>query len=218
MYKKNQLVWVLTSNGRRQKRSHARVGRRDAKQKTTTAKDGGDKDEEDDAADHDDDDEAVDDRGSRTTLFFRARVVSDPGSNPPDDGSSSNNEEPRVLVRYPKGSTYHVRRSYVIPVLETGVVRDRIVVVVPETNEYRRAATVHTCVGESFLEIGCDFGPCVDKVRRALTEVGDVPMHAAGDANTARGTGSNQPVGEDCRVACLGIDKAPESIQIAVDR
>ena len=87
----------------------------------------------------------------------------------------------------------------------------KIVVVTPETPEYRRACVVHTCVGESFLEIGCDFGPTVDRVQKALTEVGAVPR-VAGD-NVMRPT-----TARDGRIACLGIDKSPESINIAVKR
>ena len=186
--RKNQLVWVLTSQG----------------------------------------------RGIRTELFLRARVVSE--STKQNDGdvdaTAPRNEEPRVLVRYPKGSTYNVRKSLLLPVLEPGVggASDRIVLVVPETPEYRRAAVVHTCVGETFVEIGCDYGMCVDRVRKALTEVGDVPLVASGDERengndrdmSAKdgGDGENDDTcsNNSSQVACLGVDKSPESIEIAVER
>ena len=175
-------------------------------------------------------------RGIRTELFLRARVVSDE-STKQDDGNAdvtspmtNLDDEPRVLVRYPKGSTYNVRKSLLLPVLEPGVggASDRIVLVVPETPEYRRAAVVHTCVGETFVEIGCDYGMCVDRVRKALTEVGAVPLVASGDE---RENGNNRDVSakdsdddgenddnDSSRVACLGVDKSPESIEIAVER
>lgn len=122
----------------------------------------------------------------RAELFLKARVVSD--------------NEGRVLVRYPKGSEYRVRRSNLIPVLEPPC--DKIVLVTAETPEYRRACVVHT-YRESFLEIGCDFGITVDRVQASLA--GAVPRIA----------GEEVPVEEP---RCLGIDKSPESIFIAMDR
>ena len=97
---------------------------------------------------------------------------------------------------------------------------------VPETNQYRRAAVVHTCIGESFLEIGCDFGPCVDRVRKALTEMSAVPMDPAAEIptdqikTTPTKNGSSETIDrkEAGRVVCLGIDKSPESIKVAIDR
>lgn len=184
--RKNQLVWVLTSQG----------------------------------------------RGIRTELFLRARVVSE--STKQNDGdvdaTAPRNEEPRVLVRYPKGSTYNVRKSLLLPVLEPGVgASDRIVLVVPSTPEYRRAAVVHTCVGETFVEIGCDYGMCVDRVRKALTEVGAVPLVASGnerengnDRDISAKDGGDGKNDDACsnssQVVCLGVDKSPESIEIAIER
>jgi hypothetical protein len=128
----------------------------------------------------------------RAELFLRARVVSDNGG---DD---------RVLVRYPKGSEYHVRRSNLIPVLEhTPAACDKIVLVTAETPEYRRACVVHT-YRESFLEIGCDFGITVDRVQTSL--VGAVVPRIAGEEEAI----------EEPR--CLGIDKSSESIDIATGR
>ena len=173
-------------------------------------------------------------RGIRTELFLRARVVSDESTKQNDgdaDAAAPRNDEPRVLVRYPKGSTYNVRKSLLLPVLEPGVggASDRIVLVVPETPEYRRAAVVHTCVGETFVEIGCDYGMCVDRVRKALTEVGAVPLVASGDdrengndGDTSAKDGDDSENDDSCsnssQVACLGVDKSPESIEIAVER
>ena len=199
---KDQLVWVLTSQGRKKRKKGAVLH--------------GSKN-----ADGDEGSNAI-----RTELFLRARVVS--------EGDQDNAD--RILVRYPKGSTYRVRSNFLLPVLEPEVVTsDRIVLVVPETPDYRRASVVHTCVGESFLEIGCDYGMCVDRVRKALAEVGAVPLVATtsiststedeqcnenanqditpkdGNNNGDTSNGSNQ-------VACLGVDKSPESIEIAMER
>lgn len=55
--------------------------------------------------------------------------------------SSECGEGNRVKVQYPLGSTYHVRRPRLIPVLEEN---ERIIIVASETPEYRRAAVVHT--------------------------------------------------------------------------
>eukprot|EP00980_Cylindrotheca_fusiformis_P027905 scaffold22568_cov125-Cylindrotheca_fusiformis.AAC.2 len=83
-------------------------------------------------------------------LSERARVVSDCG------------EDDRVLVQYPKGSTYRVRRKNLMPVLEH---HKNIIIVASETNDYRRNAIVHTLEEDDFMEIGCDFGILVDSVR-----------------------------------------------------
>ena len=95
------------------------------------------------------------------------------------------------------------------------------VLIAPETPEYRRASVVHTCVGESFLEIGSSFGDCVDRVRRVLTEVKDVPNHnlpsdETNDTIISYPNNPNENVNN--RVFCLGIDKSIESIQIAEER
>ena len=196
--KKDTLVWVLTSQGRKKKRKKKQGGAC-----------GGDKSQDDDQDDDEGSSSAI-----RTELFLRARVVSE--STRDDAGG----DEPRVLVRYPKGSTYHVRKSFLLPVLEPGAVTsDRIVLVVPETPEYRRASVVHTTVGESFLEIGCDYGMCVDRVRKALSEVGAVPLVATNTGGDEEGSDSACNDGNSSsQVACLGVDKSPESIEIAAER
>jgi len=111
-------------------------------------------------------------------LFLRARVVHDDEYGN-DNENENDNGDRRVLIRYPKGSTYHVKRSNLIPVLERSTHpnnqrQQHIVIVMPETNDYRRAAVVHTCENESFLEIGCSYGPTVDRMRKVLTEIGHV--------------------------------------------
>jgi hypothetical protein len=143
----------------------------------------------------------------RTELFLRARVV------------RSEEEDDRILVRYPKGSTYRVRRSHLIPVLEGGKIQQPIVLVIPETPDYRRAAVVHTCQGDDFLEIGCDFGPATHRVQRALSDIGHVPLHVT-DTQSSDNEAVEQETSDDVteRVTCLGIDKSPQSIDIAKER
>ena len=218
--KKDQLVWVLTSQGRKKKRKKRQVGASSTGHEQRCDADASNTNGDEDSS-----------SGIRTELFLRARVVDLSESKQDDAGTirasgqdASIDDEPRVLVRYPKGSTYHVRKSFLLPVLEPGVVTsDRIVLVVPETPEYRRASVVHTCVGESFLEIGCDYGMCVDRVRKALSEVGAVPLvtTAAGDASktvTAKEDDNDKDGSGENLVACLGVDKSPESIEIAEER
>ncbi len=60
----------------------------------------------------------------------------------------------RIMIQYPKGSTYRIRKEYLLPVLED----ERQIVVSPETDLYRRLCWVHTQKMDSFVEIGCDFG------------------------------------------------------------
>lgn len=96
-------------------------------------------------------------KGKSPQLYKRARVVS------PCEG-----DDDRILVRYPKGSTYRVRRANLMPVLEH---QSHLVLVTSETNDYRRTAIVHTREEDHFLEIGCDFGILVDSVD-AKTTVG----------------------------------------------
>jgi hypothetical protein len=101
-------------------------------------------------------------------------------------------------------------------VLEPHKVYPRLVIVVDETPEYRRTAAVHTCIGDSFLEIGCDFGTCTDKVRVALENVPDSPSLTQRNPNVI----DNIPIGDQqtTRVTCIGIDKSLTSIQIAKER
>lgn len=106
---------------------------------------------------------------SRLELFLRARVVVadadsiQPGvpAAAPTVGDPKVLSEDRVLVRYPKGSTYRVRRDHLLPVLER---QARIVIAVDETPPYRRCCAVHTLPAESFLEIGCDLGHNLQRV------------------------------------------------------
>ena len=88
-------------------------------------------------------------KGKRPQLSKRARIVE-----PCEDGE-------RFLVRYPKGSTYRVRRTMVLPVLEH---EEKLIIVAPETSDYRRMAIVQTRPEDHFIEIGCDYGILPDSV------------------------------------------------------
>ena len=173
---------------------------------------------------------------SRKEFFLRARVISDdePISSS-ENGDADNGKkdaivnivkrnERRVLVRYSKGATYRVRAYNLVPVLEPTVQSDvnnlpPLVVIVPETNIYRRVAKIHTTPEDSFMEIGCDYGITVDKIYKSLEEAGDVPkvwppVEIEGGVN---GTAEGNEETSD-RVACLGVDRSTESIDIANER
>jgi hypothetical protein len=113
---------------------------------------------------------------SRLELFLRARVVESESSDrsqtasltsrSPSDIEHSPPDE-RVLVRYPKGSTYRVRRDHLLPVLEG---QRRVVIVADETPPYRKCCAVHTLPTDSFLEIGCDLGHTLQRVHETGNE------------------------------------------------
>jgi hypothetical protein len=93
----------------------------------------------------------------RCKLFSRAVVDSDE-----DDERDS-----RICVRYPHGSTYRVRSSLLLHIIDESVtsVSGPHVVIFAETSEYRRACIVHTGPNESFCEIGCACGITCQKVK-----------------------------------------------------
>ena len=115
----------------------------------------------------------------RKQLFNRAWVIKEDtnGNNKnnkdkDNNNNNNNNNNDRILVRYPKGSTYHVKKENLLPVLQ----QDSMVVVLPETRIYRRWCVVHTQPNDSFCEIGCDVGILVDRIR----EHSSVPQHVSG--------------------------------------
>jgi hypothetical protein len=96
-------------------------------------------------------------KGKKKTpqLYQRAKIL-----------SICEEEKNRITVQYPNGSTYRVRRSNLMPVLEN---ENNLILVASETNDYRRTATVQTRKEDHFVEIGCDFGILVDSVDAAST-------------------------------------------------
>ncbi len=80
------------------------------------------------------------------------------------------------------------------------------------------------------MEIGCDYGITVDKIRQSLEEAGDVPRVWREEQIMDAMTGDDDKDDIICdeeeeeeednhhRVSCLGIDKSVESINIANER
>lgn len=163
---------------------------------------------------------------SRKEFYRRARVISDDDEVKDPAGRGGR----RVLVRYEKGATYRVHAYNLLPVLEPSLHESSsvppLVVLVPETNVYRRVARVHTAPGDSFLEVGCDYGITVEKIRKSLESAGDVPRAwpAPGGADAGGGDGpcggeaAARPGPERRRASCLGVDRSRESIDIANGR
>lgn len=155
--------------------------------------------------------------------FRRARVVE-------DDGTASNSgDSDRILIRYPSGSTYRVRRNKVHPTLEHGNHNDsdnnkrrRYVLIYPETPIYRQACVTHTYWEDSFLEIGCDGGNTVERVHRGLQEGGFVAMDPCAVEPQGVVSSSSSPTTatttmKDGGIQCLGIDKSQFSIDTATE-
>jgi hypothetical protein len=163
----NQLVWVLQSKGRKRKKRKRQSP--ESSDTIATANSIG--------ATTANGQQESNSKNQRLVLFLRARVLK----------QITFQGEPRIQVQYPKGSTYCVQRDHLVPVLEH--FKD-VVVVAPETTTYRRLCVVHSQPKEVFLEIGCDAGDTVARVRET------------GDAS---------------RIV-LGIDTSVESIQDAVQR
>jgi hypothetical protein len=91
----------------------------------------------------------------RCKLFSRALV------------ESVDEREGRICVRYPRGSTYRVRSSLLLHIIDETItsVSGPHVLVFAETSEYRRACMVHTGPSEEFCEIGCACGITCQKVK-----------------------------------------------------
>ena len=89
--------------------------------------------------------------------------------------------------------------------------------VLPETHAYRKACIVHTCIDETFLEIGCDYGCTVDRVQKALLSDCYIKKENEDDDKINWNDTLIQNDKENLVVA-LGIDKSPESIAIANER
>lgn len=179
---------------------------------------------------------------SRKEFFIRARVISDDEDILSSESTTKAKarDDRRILVRYSKGATYRVRSYNLIPVLEPCVhnvfdddddsnskdssvaALPPLVVIVPETNIYRRVAKVHTTPDDSFMEIGCDYGITCDKIYNSLVDAGDVPKVWPVDEKTNDGQAlnvENKVSGSSGdRVSCLGIDKSKVSIDIANER
>jgi hypothetical protein len=161
-----QAVWVCKSKGRRRR----------------LQKDFGNDDDESTKSDP-----AT--QQQRTELFSRARVLETIVRNSIQNETDATIAIPRILVQYPKGSTYAVRADMLIPVMDSSVtdVTGPVVLAFPETAVYRRACVVHTGASENFCEIGCAEGITCRRVH----ETGSPNRHV------------------------LGIDKSAQSVRIA---
>jgi len=87
-----------------------------------------------------------------------------------DDTSDKDNKEDaanekRIKVQYPAGSTYNIRRSYLLPIIQ----QQRVILLVPETVDYRRLCIVHTRPQDGFIEIGSDLGKTIGQVVASKT-------------------------------------------------
>ncbi|KAL3770270.1 hypothetical protein ACHAWO_003675 [Cyclotella atomus] len=157
---------------------------------------------------------------SRSEWFQRARVVRD--DDPLEDCASFEQRmQRRVKVRYSRGSTYRVRAYNLVPVIEQSIQTDRksslppMVIVTPETNIYRRISRAHTTPDDSFMEIGCDYGITVEKIRKCMEDAG-VPV--VWPVESTDGIVDLQQKEEDSKASCLGVDRSKESIGIANER
>ena len=166
-----------------------------------------------------------------TAYFRRARVVEDEGT------ASNYSDNDRILIRYPSGSTYRVRRNKVHPTLEEHANenhnnnnnnnnqqqsrRRRFVLIYPETPIYRQACVTHTYWEDSFLEIGCDGGNTVERVHRGLQEGGFVSMDPCTIIEPGKlllSSSSTTTTGKYYGgIQCLGIDKSQFSIDTATE-
>jgi hypothetical protein len=171
-----QLTWVCKSKGRKHKQPGT--------QRSVTDNDGRGDDRNIDV------DERMGSNGEksqqRLELFLRARVLE----------HIEYQGKPRVRVQYPAGSTYAVQHNHLQPVLEHA---RNLVLVLPETDLYRRCCVVHTLADETFLEIGCAAGITVKRV----WETGQQQQQGTCASATSR---------------VVGIDKSAFSIRDAKQR
>jgi hypothetical protein len=65
------------------------------------------------------------------------------------------------------------------------------------------------------MEIGCDYGITVDKIRKCMEDAGNVPVVWPVETE---GTVNLQQKEEDSKASCLGVDRSKESIGIANER
>ena len=137
----------------------------------------------------------------RPELFLRARILHQKEAQHPQE-----EEDGRILVQYPAGSTYRVRRELLVPILEDPYYQ-KIILVYAETNDYRRACVTHTGPTESFFEIGWPgrhLSPRPADFRALL-----LSTTAADDDDDAD---------DDNERAVIGLDKSESSIATARQR
>lgn len=77
-----------------------------------------------------------------------------------DDCETKDDTNDRMTIIYPKGSTYNVKKKYILPITQ----ENQLIIVSPETTDYRRLCIVQTPKDHSFIEIGCAFAFTVGNV------------------------------------------------------
>jgi hypothetical protein len=187
-----QLTWVCKSKGRKHKQSRR-------KQLSTTNDD--DDDDDDDCSG--DDENSSSNSGNkksqqRLELFLRARIFK----------HIEYQGEPRVRVQYPAGSTYAVRHDHLVPILEHA---RNLVLVLPETDLYRRCCVLHTLPAETFVEIGCAAGITVQRVWETGQQRQQQNQGSTTSASASESTSATSRV-------VVGIDKSELSIRDAQQR
>jgi len=160
-------------------------------------------------------------------LFEKARVVSDDDLIDDDASRQHNDTEGarRVLVKYSSGSTYRVKRSMLLPIIDYQKhIRNKgvyYVIACDETPIYRRISQIHASASDdTFLEIGSDFGRCTEGVRQGknradVREGGGVSKSSSVDGNlgfeaSEKGTPSAL-IGGRYDQNVIGVDKSTES-------
>ncbi|GKY97669.1 hypothetical protein MPSEU_000725200 [Mayamaea pseudoterrestris] len=154
--RKDELVWVLQSKGRRRKAKNESGG----EMKRTSVSDNNDvmrNNPLEELQEEVDQKEHV--SAQRLELFLRARITD-------DDALAASNS--RIRVQYPLGSTYTICRSNIVRILDEN--QRQLVLVYPETPIYRRACVVNTLPDDVFVEIGSAFGDNVNRVYQKSTK------------------------------------------------
>jgi len=187
-----QAVWVCKSQGRRQRQTTRERQEEDTVENNVQSP-----------------------RKRRPELFLRARILrvgsSDPDPHEDEDNDSegdgrpghiaeSRNDDDRILVQYPAGSTYRVRRDMLVPILATSN-ESNLVLAYLETNDYRRACVTHTGIDEHFLEIGCAQGVTCHRVQQT---------GSSGSSSNSNNTTATRTV--------VGLDKSESPIATARER
>ena len=196
-WKEGRAVWVCKSQGQRRRRHQVKTKSEPVEKNENT---GSEEEEEDNWQQHQ---QPSLRKMRRPELFLRARILHQDGAH------SQEEEDGRILVRYPAGSTYRVRRELLVPILEDPHYQ-KIILVYAETNDYRRACVTHTGPMENFLEIGCAQGVTCHRVQQTSECTARNPA-ADDDDDDADDNNNNER-------AVMGLDKSDTSIATARQR
>ena len=164
----------------------------------------------------------------RYELFSRATIVT------VDDERQNKDEhqlDRRILVQYPLGSTYHVRSELLLPIFDINFVHQintrmnhprthhdpsHVVVVYPETHEYRRACHIHTGpTTDHFIEIGCAQGFTCARIHHSHCRNHPHTNHDNTPQQENSRTSDDHNPHRTRRRLVLGIDKSTSCIESA---